>query len=460
MSLSLSRFDRIILAAVLALGLAIGAVSTVAARLGPSVDSVNTVSQMDGVSVNTRIAITFTQPMDHLSVQRHLRITPVAPGAVIWSGNELFFTPRHALAYSTTYTLQIGAARDTSGQPLARGLTYAFRTQSEHLLYLGTAGATRRRLVLTSVNGQREVVGSDDGLVTDFSVSPDRSLVVYTKRSAPGGRPDEIWLLSLADNTMQRVFAHPGWAISQPHLSPQDNAVVFLATDVRLCRKYYGCSIDQADRIVYLLDLSTHRAHMFLEGNSSPITNFITFSPSGQVAYTDAGSAVSLANPNGHGIQQIPAQGNSVVFAGFDSSGNRAVFVGQTPGSSGGDVLIYAHGKYLDVSYSIYDSATPSLSSAGDRIAYAAYRSEDGIEPVYGINVYDVRSRRTTRLTADRHWSDWAPTWSSDGRFVAFVRAAPQEAMYMGAGTVWVMRANGTAGHPLDGMGKDVQWVS
>lgn len=416
---------------------------------------------MDGVSVNTRVAITFTEPMDRVSVLRHLRITPAIQGDALWSGNEMFFTPRRPLAYSTTYILRIAAAaRAVSGQPLARDLTYTLRTQSRHLLYLGTAGSTKGRLVLASITGQREVVGSDDGLITDFSVSLDRSLVVYAKRSTPGGNPDEVWLLSLADDTTQRVFVHPGWNISQPHLSPQDDSVVFLAINVRLCAKYYGCFVDRSSPVVYLLDLGNHQARRFAAGSSVPITNFIDFSPAGQVAYTDLGSALTLANPAGGSVQHIPNLGNSLEFVGFDGTGSRADFVGQTASSSGGDVLVYVHGKYLDVSQGIYDSSTPSLSNSGRQIAYVAYRGEKGIEPIYGVNIYDFQSRRTQQLTGARTQSDWAPVWSSDGRYIAFIRSVPQEAMYMGTGSVWVMRADGRSAHPVGGFGESVQWVS
>ena len=455
------HLDRIVTAAVLSLGLAVSIVSVASARLGASIDSVTTGGSMDGVSVNTRIAVTFTEPMDARSVRRHLHIAPPVPGDILWSGNELFFTPRQPLAYNTTYTMRIdAAARSVSGKPLARGLTYTFRTQSPHLLYLGTTGSDRGRLVLAATTGKREVVGSDDGLITDFAVSIDRSLAVYTKRSSSGSRPDEIWLLSLADNTVQRVFAHPGWTISQPHLSPQDNSVVFLATNVRLCAKYYGCFVDRSSPVVYLLDLGTHRLRRFSAGSSVPITSFIDFSPSGQIAYTDLGSALTLANPNARSVQHIPNLGNSLEFVGFDGTGSRAAFVGQTASSTGGDVLVYVHGKYLDVSQGIYDSSTPSLSSSGREIAYAAYRGEKGIEPVYGINAYDFHSRRTRHLTGERTQSDWAPVWSSDGRYIAFIRSVPQEAMYMGAGQVWTVYADGTDARPVGGIGANAQWVS
>jgi Tol biopolymer transport system component len=117
-------------------------------------------------------------------------------------------------------------------------------------------------------------------------------------------------------------------------------------------------------------------------------------------------------------------------------------------------------GKYTDISRGVYDSSTPAFASSGTRIAYAAYRGERGIEPLYGINVYDVRSRRTAHLTGERDWTDWAPAWSLDDRYLAFVRTQPQEAMYLGAGEIWVVRSNGKDARPLGGIGSKVTWIS
>src|SRR5437660_386227 len=98
----MSRFSRVIVAAVLALGLLTIGLSVVSARLGPTVDTVRTVSSLDGVSVNSTIGISFTEPMDHRSVERSFRLRPSVRGSFNWIGNELVFLPSKGLAYSTT----------------------------------------------------------------------------------------------------------------------------------------------------------------------------------------------------------------------------------------------------------------------------------------------------------------------------------------------------------------------
>ncbi|MGH2443236.1 MAG: Ig-like domain-containing protein [Chloroflexota bacterium] len=450
-----------ILATVAGLALAATGLSVAMARLGPTVDTVSTATTLDGTLVNSPVAVTFAQPMNIPSVERHFHLAPTVAGSYSWSGNEMLFLPSKNLAYHQHYALSIGRlAKDTTGKHLGKTFISTFTTQSQHLLFLGSSGAQRNRLILATVSGQRQVVGPNDGSITEFAVSQDHSLVTFARRGASGERADEIWILSVSDNSAQMVFRRPAWTITQPHLSADNRYIVFLATNVRICRKYYGCYRDTTSPLVYFYDLRTRKVFPFHSTSDTPITNFIAFSPSNQVAYTDLGSALVLASPTGSSITHIPNSGNSLEFQGFDPNGDKAVFVGQTPSSSGGDILLYWHSRYTDVSSGVYDSSTPSFSSSGTQVTYSAYRTERGIEPVYGINRYDTRSHRTTHLTSSKNRTDWAPSWSLDDRYVGFVRSAPQEAMYLGSGYVWVMRSDGTRAHSLGVQGSNVSWVS
>lgn len=458
----MSRFDRSILATILGLALVIGALSVALAGLGPTVGGVTTAESLDGTLVNSQIQIAFNQPMRIQSVEKNFKIVPHLVGDFAWSGNTMLFQPRHPLAYFQTYRLSIGVgARDSGGKHLTQTYRAAFTTQGPHLLYLGQNGAEQNRLVLAGTTGARQIVGSNDGSIVSYTVSPDRSLAVYIRRGTTAERPDELWLLSLTDNSSQLVYRRPDWNLSEAHLSPDNRYIVFLATNVLICRKYYHpCYRLRSSPLVYFLDLRTHHVFPFHSSSDTPITNFIDFSPQGQIAYTDLGSALTLADPSGAHVVHIPNGVNNLEYQGFDSFGDKASFVGQTPSSSGGDILVFDHGKYVDASRGVYDSSTPAFSNSGRQIAYSAYRGEKGIEPLYGINIYDFARRKFHPVTAERNWTDWAPQWSLDDRYIAFVRSAPMEAMYLGHGEVWVMRADGSAARPLGGIGQDVSWVS
>jgi Tol biopolymer transport system component len=454
-----SRFTLVIATVVAVLGVIAGGLSIVSARVGATVDSVRLAQSMDGVSVQSTVGIEFTLPMDHPSVEHSLRIAPAIPATYSWVGNTFVLLPKSRLRFATTYHLTIGdEARDAQGRALFRPFRDSFTTQNEHLLYLGAAGSDTGKLVLGSIGGAHRVLSSG-GAVHDFSVSLDQTLAVFAKKGGAHGRTDQIWLASLLDSSTQEVLSRPNWDISEPHISPDGKSIVFLAENVKICRKYYRCFRDTTTPIVELYNLSSHRLSQFHSSEDVPITDFVDFSPSGQVAFTDLGSPLTLSNVNGSHTIHIPNGNNELVYWGFDPTGARAAFVGQTPTSSGGDVLVYAGGKYTDISRGVYDSSTPAFSTSGSQVAYAGYRGEKGIEPIYGITGYNLKTHVSTKLTSEKRFSDWAPAWSPDDRFIAFIRSKPQEAMYMGSGEVWIVRANGRDPQPLGVVASEVRWV-
>ncbi|HZS93857.1 MAG TPA: Ig-like domain-containing protein [Chloroflexota bacterium] len=450
-----SSFDRLLLAIILGLGAVVAGFSVVSARLGPGVDTVTTAEALDGASVNTVIGVTFTEPMNIRSVERNFRLTPRVPGDFNWAGNQLLYEPRRSLAYGKNYTVEIGpGAEDVTGKHLLHPFHDTFRTQSQHLLYLGTAGANKGRLVLASADGRAQTIGGDH--VSAFAVSPDGSLVAYIRQS--GNNPDEIWLLSLADDSTQLVASRPNWSMQAPAISPDDRYVLVLATGMRFCQKVYGCYVNRSNPVIALEDLHSHKLAPFHATADIPVNNFVQFSPTGQIAYTDSGSALTLINPDTNAQTHVPNAGNALLFAGMDTAGDKAAFVGETPGNPGANVLVYIRGHYRNVSRGIYDAGAPSFATSGKQIAYSGYRSEAGINPVYGINIYDFASKRLARLPVKPGWSDWAPQFSPDDRAIAFIQSRPQEEMYLGAGQVWVEGSNGSRPRML-GTGKDIQWV-
>lgn len=460
----MSRFTQTVLGAIVALGICVTALAFVASRLGPTVDTFTTAQALDGTAVNTQIAITFSAPMQIRTVEKSFSIAPKVKGFFNWAGNELIFSPSSSLAYGRAYTVSIATvARGTDGKRLQHPFKQRFVTETQHLVYLGTRGSQRGRLILATVTGKEKVLGPNDGSVTGYSVSPDRSTIAYVRRGSPGESPDEIWLVSLVDGSTRMVARRPGWTITAPQLSPDDRTIVFLAIDVKVCRQYYGCQTDTTIPLIYFADVTSGRVYPYANSTDTPVSDFVAWSPASQIAYTDLGSALVLADLHTTRITHLPNRGDSLLFTGFDASGDKVAFVGQTPTSTGGDVVVYTHGSYVDVSHGMYDAEQPAFSTAGNEIVYSAYHGEYGqipnLQPVYGLNVYDFKTRRTYRLTNEHNWTDWGAAWSQDDQYVAFVRTRPEGTLYLGSGQLWVIHPNGTGAHPVAGIGKDVAWV-
>jgi len=114
----------------------------------PKVTTLSPASLASGVCVNKTIAVSFSQPMDPLTVSTATFTlkngTVAVPGTVNYSGVTALFTPTTNLAANTTYSATINTgAQDLAGNGVAGNQTWNFTTGTELCLApvnLGTAG--------------------------------------------------------------------------------------------------------------------------------------------------------------------------------------------------------------------------------------------------------------------------------------------------------------------------------
>jgi hypothetical protein len=95
--------------------------------------SISTVSLTgDNVEVTDSMTITFSEPMNHSSVENAISVTPgVTITDYTWSGNTLTITFSSDLDPETDYTLTVGTtATDSSGNQLDEPYTASFTTES------------------------------------------------------------------------------------------------------------------------------------------------------------------------------------------------------------------------------------------------------------------------------------------------------------------------------------------
>jgi Tol biopolymer transport system component len=87
---------------------------------------------------------------------------------------------------------------------------------------------------------------------------------------------------------------------------------------------------------------------------------------------------------------------------------------------------------------------TPSWSPNGEKIAFATTRH--GATEIY---VVDVDGGNETRLTERPSSNDKRPTWSPDGEEIAFVTNRVLSLVQYGSDRIWIMDADGSDQHPL-----------
>jgi len=123
--------------------------------------------------------ITFSQPMDHASVQRALQVSIPGQGQEIWYGNTLNLQPLGNWRPNAIYRIRlVGKVTDTEGRPLRTPVNYWFRVHVVgHLGYCRLRGV-RNVCELGSLAGR--AITSSPRRVGDYALSPDGTTVAYT----------------------------------------------------------------------------------------------------------------------------------------------------------------------------------------------------------------------------------------------------------------------------------------
>ncbi len=107
---------------------------TLAAPAVPTVSSTDPADHSTNIGLNTKIAATFSEAMDPLTLTT-ATVTVAAPGGVLvpgvvgYVGTTMTFTPTSQLAANTMYTTTISTgAEDAAGNPLASNFVWTFTT--------------------------------------------------------------------------------------------------------------------------------------------------------------------------------------------------------------------------------------------------------------------------------------------------------------------------------------------
>jgi len=84
------------------------------------------------INVNATISLTFSENMNHTSVETTIRITPSIDYTISWDGNVLTLFPDTYFAYLTSYTVIIGTgAMDKADNPMVEEFQFYFTTEKQ-----------------------------------------------------------------------------------------------------------------------------------------------------------------------------------------------------------------------------------------------------------------------------------------------------------------------------------------
>lgn len=136
--------------------------------------------------------LVFSRPMDPLSVEQNLKVSPPLPGKISWAGRRMAYTLDVPAPYGEEFTVSLDRAQDRFAERSQQEGRFAafqgkFATRHRAFAYIGTAGEEAGRLVLADLTAQdQQILTPADLVVMDFKPYPlgDRILFAATDAAA------------------------------------------------------------------------------------------------------------------------------------------------------------------------------------------------------------------------------------------------------------------------------------
>lgn len=291
--------------------------------------------------------------------------------------------------------------------------------------------------------------------------SPDGSHIAYVQGAqviSLIGTGGNIWVMN-GDGTGKHALTTDGLDNRYPSWSPDGHSLVF-ASYRSGNYEIWGMERDGS----HLVQLTSHKKSS-LQPVWSPDGKKIAFASS-----RSGGTAIWVMNPDGTGLKQLTPEGTGGYQASWNPRSTQVVFssAGLTPLTpwqrfwsrwSAGDPLLYCfqdpkveipkHLWLLDLqSQEIRQltqgdsiNATPAWSPDGRFLVFARRanegRSKAVVEP-RNLWVFHLASGTMQRLTTDP-FDQVYPSWSPDGRQIAFISSKPSQSAIQDTANIWVI---------------------
>jgi hypothetical protein len=204
-----TRFDLIVLTAILVLSVLMGIVIWKGNPLPSQVIAFSWDDRKVGVE-DRYFTINFDRSVDRGKVEKYLKIQPFLQGKISWRGKTLFYTPTEIPVYGTTYQISLSEEEsNTFIKPFRR----KFLTRDRAFAYIGIGGTERGRLILYNVTQRKKTpLTPSDLIVTDFKIYSDSSKILFSAFEANQG---------LASLNQQQIYTVTTGLIFEPKNTKQ-----------------------------------------------------------------------------------------------------------------------------------------------------------------------------------------------------------------------------------------------
>lgn len=389
----MSRFDRIVISFLLGVLLLTGFVVWRGDQLGLEVVAFSPAGQGSTQAV---IRVTFNEPLEQVS-ERALAVEPPVTGTVSFEGDTLTFQPGEALSVDTTYRVIVApGAISERGRRLLRAFSWEFRTHRSRILYLGLDDSEQNQIYVTDVptGGEQRAPSqlTQGPSVADFSVAPDGSKIVYTRRRDDGG--SDLWVMAADGRQQRQLLACTEGACSNASWSPEGSRIIYERRNIATPGAPPG-----SPRLWWLDPVSGKTIPVFQDSQLLGLGARFSFD----------GRWLSFVSPIDQGIQAYNLEdGSSLLIP--NQMGAPAAWNPQD------NTLLMSNINRGEETWAVY------------------------------LEKVDVESEETTPLSQGNDVDDSSAVWSPDGTQIAFGRKQPDAAM---GRQLWLMNADGSNARAL-----------
>lgn len=386
-----SKFDQIVIGFLTTISLLVGLILWRGDTIGFAV--LETFPQGQSASAQTQIKVLFDSP---ISVAENVQVTlaPEVTGQLSVVGNQLIFQADAPLQSNTTYAVTIdGTLRNDQNRALKEPIRWTFQTGSPRILFIswGEDGTNQIYQAEVGENGRVYPLSQAASDVTDFLLSPDGSIILYTVyRDLDGG--SDLWQMNSDGTEPNLLLDCEMAACSQAVWVPNSTRVVYERRTIPADGAPPGLPR------LWWLDVAT--------GQTVPVFQDSQLLGLGATISAD-GRWMSFVSPTDQGIQIYNLENGDGLFIP-NRMGSPAAWNPDTNGLLVNDIQLEADNQW-EVHLLEVDVETDEIVSLSGEM----------------------------QLPVD----DSMPVYSPDGQWVAFGRKEARTAM---GRQLWIMQADGS----------------
>lgn len=377
----------------------------------PRVVSMTPGSESIQVPAFAPISLTFSTTMDQVSVEARLKIDPLPAGEINWDGKTMTFQPAEAWEPGTVVTVQLGSGvRSRSLIPLLRSYEWVFTVGSPRLVYLWPEGGAANIYSRTIDGSQTMQLTDHENGISDFSLGPGRTSLIYSAYSTEG--ESVIRYLDLANGRNTVLYTCPeGFVCRQAVISSQGNMLAF--ERIQLEEDGRGLIFDSKQ--VWALRLE-EGLQAYPIGPLGHQTSLPSWSSAGLLGYYNHTlNAVVVADPD---FGSVPPALELIPSA----------LVVSAVWSADKDAFIIPRVEFEEDSFDLI---------AGERIA--VFNSH-----LMRFELYSVRGGTDLSGAGSGRVEDSAPVYSPDGNWICFTRKYLEPDRWTPGRQLWLMSADGS----------------